>query len=110
MLEEHAANAVLENQQVEHDQIDQFDSVEKQVFEQRMLEMESLLRAVVHENTNLRARLEGLEVQNEMQNPPVAVEEIAIPPVHHHTSSSVQKHDKLPKPPVKQMSAVHSDE
>ena len=66
MLEEHAANAVLENQQVEHDQIDQFDSVEKQVFEQRMLEMESLLRAVVHENTNLRARLEGLEVQNEM--------------------------------------------
>ena len=33
MLEEHAANAVLENQQVEHDQIDQFDSLEKQVFE-----------------------------------------------------------------------------
>ena len=33
MSEEHAANAVLENQQVEHDQIDQFNSVEKQVFE-----------------------------------------------------------------------------
>ena len=63
MLEEHAANAVLENQQVEHDQINQFDSVEKQVFEQKMLEMESLLRAVVHENTNLRALLEGLEIQ-----------------------------------------------
>ena len=66
MLEEHAANAVLENQQVEHDQIDQFDSMEKQAFKQMILEMESLLRVVVHENTNLWARLEGLEVQNEM--------------------------------------------
>ena len=33
MLEEHDANAVLENQQIEHDQIDQFDPIEKQVFD-----------------------------------------------------------------------------
>ena len=89
MLEEHDVNVVLENQQIKHKQIDQFDPMEKQVFEQRMLEMESLLRAVVHENTNLRACLEELEVQNKMQNPPVAVEEITITSVRHHASSSV---------------------
>ena len=72
--------------------------------------MELLLRAVVHENTNLRARLEGLEIQNEMQNLPVAIEEIAIPPVRHHASSFVQKHVKPPKPPVRQMPTMQSDE
>ena len=51
-----------------------------------------------------------MEVQNEIHNPPVAVEEVAIPPVRHHASSSVQKHAKPPKPPVKQIPAMHSDE
>ena len=64
----------------------------------------------MHENSNLRARLEGLEVHNEMKNPPVAVEEVAIPPVRHHASSSAQKHVKPPKPPVRQMPTVQSDE
>ena len=62
LKEELDGTTLLENQQFEHDQPDQFESVEKQAFEQRILEMESLLRAVVPEDTNLRARLEGLEV------------------------------------------------
>ena len=55
----------------------------------------------MHENTNLRARLEGLEVQNKKQNAPVAVDEVAIPLVHHHASSSALKHAKSPNPPAK---------
>ena len=92
---------MLENQQLEHDHSDQLKCVEKQAFEHRMLEMESLLRAVVHENSNLRAHLEGLEVHKEMQNAPVAVDEIVIPPVDHHASSSALKHAKPRKPPVR---------
>ena len=42
-----------------------------------MLEMESLLRTVIHDNTALRARLESVEFQREMQNFPHAVEEVA---------------------------------
>ena len=53
MLEEFDAAAMLKNQQFEHDHTDQFEPIEKQLLEQRILEMESLLRAVVHENTNL---------------------------------------------------------
>ena len=33
MLEEHDTATVLENQQIEHDHIDQFDPMDKQVFE-----------------------------------------------------------------------------
>ena len=70
--------------------------------------MESLLRVIVHENTNLRARLKGLEIQNEKQNTPVAVEEVVIPPVHHHAFSSALKHARLRKPLVTQMPTVHT--
>ena len=55
LIEEEDGTTLLENQQFEHDHPDQFESVEKHAFEQRMLEMESLLRAVVHDNSNLRA-------------------------------------------------------
>ena len=55
LLEEIDGTTLLENQQFEHDHPDQFQSAEKQAFEQWMLEMESLLRAVVHDNNNLRA-------------------------------------------------------
>ena len=47
---------IVEEEQHEDDQIDQhFVFTEKQLFEQRMLKMELFVRAVVHENTNLRA-------------------------------------------------------
>ena len=58
LLEEIDGTTLLENQQFEHDHPDQFQSAEKQAFEQRMLEMESLLRAVVHDNNNFKTRLE----------------------------------------------------
>ena len=64
ILEEYDAAALLEDQPIKHDRANHFDPTKKQAIEQRMLEMESLLRAVVHKNTNLRARLEGLEVNN----------------------------------------------
>ena len=60
LIEEADGTTLLENQQFEHDHLDQFEFVEKQAFEQQMLEMESLLRAVVHDNSNLRARIESL--------------------------------------------------
>ena len=70
-----------------------------------MLEMESLLRAMIHDNTALRARLENVEIQREMQNIPHAVEEVAAHNEdhhHHRVSVSAMKHAaKLPKPPVK---------
>ena len=81
MLEGFDPTAMLENPQFEHDHTDQFEPMEKQMIDQRMLKMESRLRAVVHENTNLRARLKGLEVQKDLQNAPIAVEEIVVPPV-----------------------------
>ena len=69
-----------------------------------MLEIESLLHAVVHENINLRVRHEGLEVNNEMQNIPVAVaDENVIPPEYHHASSSALNHAK---PPVRSMPTI----
>ena len=108
LLEEIDGTTLLENQQFEHDHPDQFQSAEKQAFEQRMLEMESLLRAVVHDNNNLRARLEGLVIQNEVNAPNAADEVIVSPP--HHISVTVQKNGKPPKPPARQMPAVHSDE
>ena len=57
MLAEFDPTAMLENPQIEQDHDDQFEPTEKYLIEQRMLEMESLLRAVVHENMNLRSRL-----------------------------------------------------
>ena len=53
MIEEFDVAAVIESQQFEHDHTDQFEPTEKQLIEQKMLEIESLLRAVVHDNTNL---------------------------------------------------------
>ena len=70
--------------------------------------MESLLGAVVHENSNRRVRLEGLEVRNEI-NAPIAADDVIVPPVQHHVSLSAQKNRKLPKPPVRQMPTVQSD-
>ena len=61
MVEEFDTAAVIESQQFEHDHTDRFEPTEKQILKQRLLDMESLLGAVVHNNTNLRARLEGLE-------------------------------------------------
>ena len=89
LLEEVDGATLVENQQFEHDHPDQFESVEKQAFKQRMLEMESLLRAVVHDNNNLRARLEGLAIQNEINAANAADEVIISPP--HHVSVTVQK-------------------
>ena len=40
MLEEFDAAALLENQPLEHDRTDQFETAEKQEFERRMLELE----------------------------------------------------------------------
>ena len=82
LMEEIDRTTLLENQQFEHDHPDQFESVEKQAFEQRMLEMESLLRAVVHDNSNLRAQIESLTAQNEV-HAPNSVDEVIIPPPHH---------------------------
>ena len=73
---------------------------EKQMFEQRMLEMESLFRAVVHDNTNLKARLKGLELKKSCVNVSAA-RDIAIPPAsdYQHTSTSIYKEKKIVKPP-----------
>ena len=95
MLEEFNASATLENQQFEHNHTDQFESTEKQLFEQRMLEIESLLCAVGPENTNLRARLKGLEVQKDLQNAPIAATEIVVPPVAVNASNAAMKHVRL---------------
>ena len=46
----------VEKEQYKDDQTDQhFAFGEKQIFEQMMLKMESLVRVVVHDNINLRA-------------------------------------------------------
>ena len=85
MMEEFDPTTLLENQQtLEHDHADQFEPTEKQEFERRMLKMESLLRVVIHDNTALRARLENVEIQWEMQNVPHAVEEVAAHDEDHH--------------------------
>ena len=99
LLEEVDRATLVENQQFEHDHPDQFEYVEKQAFEQQMLEMESLLRAVVHDNNNLRARIENLTVQNEVHAPNAADEVIVSPP--HHVSIMVQRNVKPSKPPAK---------
>ena len=72
--------------------------------------MESLLYAVVHENTNLQSRLKGLEVHRDLQNAPVATKEI-VPPVavHLNASNLVVKHVKPPKPPMKPLPIVQSN-
>ena len=106
MMEEFDPMTLLENQQtLEPDHVDQFEPTEKEEFERRMLEMESLLRAVIHDNTALRARLENVEIQREMQNVPHAVKEVAAHNKdhhHHHVSVSAMKHAaKPPKPPIK---------
>ena len=77
-----------------------------------MLEMESLLHAMVYENTNLRSRLEGLEVQKDLQNAPIAVEEIAVPPVaiQLNAPNPILKHVKPPKPPLRPQPTIQSDE
>ena len=63
--------------------------------------MESILCAVMYENTNLRAKLEGLEVQKDLQNAPIAATEIVVPSVAANASNPAVKHAKPPKPPVK---------
>ena len=72
--------------------------------------MESLLRAVVHENTNLRARLEGFEVQKELQNAPIVAMEIDVPPVAANASNPAVKHVRPLRPPVKPQPTIQSDE
>ena len=51
--------------------------------------MELLLRVVVYDNTNLRARLEGLELNKSFMNVPTA-EVTTVPPAtdYHHASTS----------------------
>ena len=67
MMEEFDPTTLLENQQtLEPDHADQFEPTEKEEFEHWMLEMESLLRTVIYDNTALRARLENVEIQREM--------------------------------------------
>ena len=72
MIEEVDTAAIIEDQQFKNDHIDQFEANEKQLFEQRLLEMESLLCVVVHDNTNLRAHLKGLEGNKDLFNIPAA--------------------------------------
>ena len=59
----------------------------------------------MHDNNNLRARIESLTAQNEVHAPNI-VDEVVIPPPHH---VSVQKNAKPPKPPAKQIPTVYSD-
>ena len=106
MLEEFDPTTMLDNPQLEHDHDDQFEPTEKNLIEQRMLEMESLLYAVVHENTNLRARLEGLEIQNA----PIVAIEIVVPPVAANASNPAVQHVKPPKPPMRLQPTIQSDE
>ena len=85
---------------------------EKQILEQRLLEMESLVRVVVHDNSNLRARLEGLKLNKSYMNV-LAAKKTAVPPatVHPYASTSAQKEKnptKPPKPPMKLLSLVQS--
>ena len=80
------------------------------MIEQRILEMESLLRAVVHENTNLQVRLEGLEVQKDLQNAPIVADEIFVPPVVANASIPVVKHVKPSKQLVRPQPTIQSDE
>ena len=76
-----------------------------------MLEMESLLYVIVHDNTNLRACLEGLEVNKDLLNVPITTKETAILPVvvHPHASTSALKeknHARPPKLPMKPLPTI----
>ena len=115
MVDEFDPTTLLENQQTfEPDHVDHFEPIEKEEFERRMLEMELLLQTVIHDNTALRARLESVEFQREMQNFSHAVEEVAVhneDRQNQRVSTSAMKHAaKPPKPPVKPLLTVHSAE
>ena len=60
MVDEVDTAAIVEEEQFENDHTDHFDLTEKQVFDQRLPKMESLVRVTVHDNTNLRDCLKGL--------------------------------------------------
>ena len=53
MVDKVDAAVIIEDQQFENDHTDHLEPTKKQMIKQRMVEMKSLLHAVVHENTNL---------------------------------------------------------
>ena len=72
--------------------------------------MESLVHVIVHDNSNLRARLEGLEINKSYVNV-LAAKKTGVPPAtaHPHASTSTQREKKLaklPKPSVKPLSPI----
>ena len=69
--------------------------------------MESLVRAVVHDNSNLRAHLKGLEINESYVNVP-ATENTRAPPttVHPHVATSSEKEKKPAKLLTKLLSPV----
>ena len=81
---------------------------EKQILELRLLDMESLVHDVVHDNTNLQARLKGLELNKSILNVP-AIEKTRVSPatIHPHASTSAQKEKKLVKPPKPPTKLLH---
>ena len=53
MVDEINTATIIEDEQFENDLTDHLDLTKKKIFEQRLLKMESLVRAVMHDNTNL---------------------------------------------------------
>ena len=93
---------------IKNDHTDHFKISEKQLFKQRLLEMEYLVHVIVHNNTNLQTRFKRSELNKSFVNV-LTVEKTAVPPAdaHQYASTSAQKEKKLtklPRPPVRPLS------
>ena len=76
MVDEIDVTAIVRDEQYEDDHSDHVMLIEKQILEWRLLEMESLVHVVVHDNSNLRAHLKGLEINKSYVNVPTTEKKI----------------------------------
>lgn len=96
-------NHDLDNMQNDHNSLQAFDL---STFGQHFLDMERLLRNVVHENTWLQSRIQDLEFNKEYVPPPVAppvAPQVASPFAKHQILSSTQHGERPMQPPLKQV-------
>ena len=83
MVDEINAAAIIGDKQFEDDHPDHVNLTKKQILDQRLLEIKSLVCAVVHDNSNRRARLAGLELNKSFVNV-LAVEKTVVPTAITH--------------------------